>query len=352
MNTAARHPFRDPQGRRLGAIAALVLGLFVGLTLLPIPLTGPVGSALGKLLWQGLGVGALGFPLLGVGVALAGFDRLPKLDMKRAAFLVGGLSVLVPSLVGLVIVSQIPSHEFPPSAADWLWPEKAVGIIPAILSTAIYSQIGFLGGLLIWFLALSALTLLTFAWHPLQRLEKPSPPVPLSRAAGDGVQEVRAENEPEFPARRSTVLSDDPAKLKKRPRKGDRIDPAVLAAVKAEDEAELPPIELLHPPPAQDIDAGEAQLDRLGQVLIDTLKTFKVDATPGGRTTGPVVTQFEIVPAPGVKAGRIAALADDLAITIRAPSVRVAPIPGKGAVGVEVPNPTARMVMLRELFES
>jgi len=65
-----------------------------------------------------------------------------------------------------------------------------------------------------------------------------------------------------------------------------------------------------------------------------------------------VVTQFEIVPAPGVKSGRLVSLADDLAITMRAMSIRVAPIPGRGAVGVEVPNPTARLVTLRELLES
>jgi S-DNA-T family DNA segregation ATPase FtsK/SpoIIIE len=64
------------------------------------------------------------------------------------------------------------------------------------------------------------------------------------------------------------------------------------------------------------------------------------------------VTQFEVVPAPGVKAGRIVALADDLAITMRATSIRVAPIPGRGAVGVEVPNPTPKMVTLREMLES
>jgi S-DNA-T family DNA segregation ATPase FtsK/SpoIIIE len=77
-----------------------------------------------------------------------------------------------------------------------------------------------------------------------------------------------------------------------------------------------------------------------------------VEGRPGLRTTGPVVTQFEVVPAPGVKAGRIGALADDLAIAMRVPSVRVAPIPGKGAVGVEIPNPIARIVTLRELFET
>ncbi len=72
-----------------------------------------------------------------------------------------------------------------------------------------------------------------------------------------------------------------------------------------------------------------------------------------GRTTGPVVTQFEVEPASGVKVGRIAALADDLALALRAPSVRiVAPIPGKGAVGVEVPNPEPRIVSLRSILES
>jgi DNA segregation ATPase FtsK/SpoIIIE, S-DNA-T family len=122
--------------------------------------------------------------------------------------------------------------------------------------------------------------------------------------------------------------------------------------VVVDEESDLPPIELLTPPSQQDVDAGEAQLDRLGESLIETLRTFKVEGRPGLRTTGPVVTQFEVVPAPGVKAGRIGALADDLAIAMRVPSVRVAPIPGKGAVGVEIPNPTARIVTLRELFET
>ena len=66
-----------------------------------------------------------------------------------------------------------------------------------------------------------------------------------------------------------------------------------------------------------------------------------------------MVTQFEVAPAPGVKVNRIASLADDLALAMRAQSIRiVAPIPGKAAVGVEVPNPTARIVRVRELLEA
>lgn len=88
-------------------------------------------------------------------------------------------------------------------------------------------------------------------------------------------------------------------------------------------------------------------------MLIRTLATFKVQGEIAGRTTGPVVTQFEVVPAPGVKVNRIAALDADLALALRAPSIRiVAPIPGKGAVGVEVPNPEPETVYLRPILES
>ncbi|HTG50386.1 MAG TPA: hypothetical protein VL915_07850, partial [Gemmatimonadales bacterium] len=88
--------------RRLAALTALVAGLFLGLTLLPVKITGPVGGYIGYALWQLLGAGALGIPLLGIGLALAGFDRLGGLDMKRSAILIVGLSVLVPYVVGVL----------------------------------------------------------------------------------------------------------------------------------------------------------------------------------------------------------------------------------------------------------
>src|SRR5206468_11671180 len=94
-------------------------------------------------------------------------------------------------------------------------------------------------------------------------------------------------------------------------------------------------------------------LDAMGIKLMETLRTFRIEGQLKGRTTGPVVTQFEIEPAPGVKVRQIANLANDLALAMRAASIRiVAPIPGRGAVGVEVPNPTAEIVAFRELIES
>jgi S-DNA-T family DNA segregation ATPase FtsK/SpoIIIE len=342
--------------RRLGAITALVLGLFVGLTFVPLPLTGSVGRFIGRELWQTFGAGALGFPVLGIGVALAGFDRLGKLDMKRSAILIIGLSLLIPYMIG--VLTGVTRIDLDPDLAGRGLTASLVGLVPGFFADVISGKVGMLGAFLLGFLALSALTLATFAWHPLQRLEKGEGGLSWGRGQGEGfLASARGSGRkrrtgfspPEAPGEEPRALREPGPKPRKE--KKPRAEPGGAVAV-IDEESDLPPIELLTPRTNQDIDAGEAQLDRLGQSLIETLRTFKVEGRPGLRTTGPVVTQFEVVPAPGVKAGRIGALADDLAIAMRVPSVRVAPIPGKGAVGVEIPNPTARIVTLRELFES
>jgi S-DNA-T family DNA segregation ATPase FtsK/SpoIIIE len=334
--------------RRLGAIAALVAGLFLGLTLLPLEITGPIGGGVGRLLWRGLGAGAVGVPLLGLGLALAGLDRTPRVSMKQAALLLGGLSLLVPYTIG--ILSRVTAASFDPPLDQWTLTARTIGVIPGFIATAVYNLVGFAGGLLLAFLALSALTLLTIAWHPLKRFEGGKPvegadePLPVTALLTKSAKAPEPESEDNEIFERPVPAS----RREKKPRK----EVAKPEAATGDVEELFPQNDLLHPPTSTDLVADAAQLDRLGQKLIDTLKTFKVDASIAGRTTGPVVTQFEVVPAPGVKAGRIAALADDMAITMRAPSIRVAPIPGKGAVGVEVPNPVARMVTLRELFET
>ncbi|MEP7347383.1 MAG: DNA translocase FtsK, partial [Gemmatimonadaceae bacterium] len=116
---------------------------------------------------------------------------------------------------------------------------------------------------------------------------------------------------------------------------------------------ELPSPELFALIPAVDLESEKRELDLMGQKLMDALRTFRVDGVLVNRTTGPVVTQYEIEPAPGVKVRQFANLANDLALAMRAASIRiVAPIPGRGAVGVEVPNPTPAIVSFREMIDS
>ena len=89
-----------------------------------------------------------------------------------------------------------------------------------------------------------------------------------------------------------------------------------------------------------------------GSVLKETLSEFKIEAEITGIRKGPVITMFEILPAPGVRLNKIVALQDNIALRLAAASVRiVAPIPGKQAVGVEIPNRERAMVSFRELIE-
>jgi len=91
---------------------------------------------------------------------------------------------------------------------------------------------------------------------------------------------------------------------------------------------------------------------RSAEVLRDTLAEFKIEAEVTGIRKGPVITMFEILPAPGVKLSKITNLSDNIALRLAASSVRiVAPIPGKHAVGIEVPNEKRSIVSLREIVE-
>lgn len=91
----------------------------------------------------------------------------------------------------------------------------------------------------------------------------------------------------------------------------------------------------------------------LGRKLEDTLASFKVDAKVVNFTTGPTITRFELTPGPGVKVSRIVNLADDIALNLAAMGVRIeAPIPGKAAIGIEIPNKETVPVLLRGLLES
>jgi S-DNA-T family DNA segregation ATPase FtsK/SpoIIIE len=113
------------------------------------------------------------------------------------------------------------------------------------------------------------------------------------------------------------------------------------------------PLDLFDPPSPRDIAASERELKELGAVLIRKLADFNVHGEVVGISSGPVITQFEVEPAPGIKVNQIANLADDLALAMRAQRIRiVAPIPGRGAVGIEIPNARPETVTIRELLAS
>jgi len=115
----------------------------------------------------------------------------------------------------------------------------------------------------------------------------------------------------------------------------------------------LPPLELLDPPEHEQINIDKETLHANSLILQKKLEDFGVEGEVVAVRPGPVITMYEFKPAPGVKVRRIVMLADDLAMALRAVSVRIlAPIPGESVVGIEIPNPRRETVYLREVIES
>jgi len=114
---------------------------------------------------------------------------------------------------------------------------------------------------------------------------------------------------------------------------------------------ELPRLDLLQPAPPEDVKVAEEELTRNAELLKEKLKLFDIDIQNISVTPGPVVTLYEIVPAPGVKISKIVGLENDIALALAARGIRIiAPIPGKGAIGVEIPNAEAAIVNARSVL--
>ncbi|MBQ8001127.1 MAG: DNA translocase FtsK [Ruminococcus sp.] len=114
-----------------------------------------------------------------------------------------------------------------------------------------------------------------------------------------------------------------------------------------------PPVQLLKPSTDSNDDQAMRELQGNAQKLLETLESFGVKVTISNICRGPSVTRYELKPAPGVKINKITNLADDIALSLAADGVRIeAPIPGKAAVGIEVPNKCISMVTMRELIDS
>ena len=379
------------QKQEILALGILAAALFLFLVLIPTSLLGEfgeswfpsgnvmgaIGAAIQAVLHYSFGFASLFIPAVLTVAGLRLGSWLSPNWTLRLAFLLGGLFVLLPP--GLNVLLQ---------------GSTAAGVLGSLLGNFLVAGLGGFGALFL----LSSLTVLllvgTLGWNPL---------LPVGRGAvqgagllGKGTQRVgkgvrgwlkggakrrearraaramdqreamEAPEESDFfsfideeEMVEEEALSQDadpetPGGSAHLPEDADGIGDLLDPNPPEEDlPHELPSLHHLDEPDLSDREGMERDLDRLGQILVQKLQTFNVECSIGGRTTGPVVTQFEVVPAPGVKVNKIANLDADLALAMKARSIRiVAPIPGKGAVGVEIPNPKAEMVYLREILES
>ncbi|MDQ3696580.1 MAG: DNA translocase FtsK [Gemmatimonadota bacterium] len=325
-------------------------------------LLGPVGACLSAWVIGGVGLpAALLVAALPALYALRLFGRIePRLDRSWLLFL-AGVALLLP--VGIAHALDLGRETQP-----------LTGLWGSLVAYYLARAFGTVGGWIVLTLAVSALTVATLAWNPVRVLlgGGANGETGLARRYSNRSDEsASATLEPapeEMPAMDASLMAPPLAvvgveeatgdRKRKRgkgtlPDRQERIATPLAAPAEPAEVDLLPPLSLLSLPPARNQEVSRRELETLGQRLMDALKTFKVQGTLTGWTTGPVVTQFEVEPAAGVKVRQIANLANDLALAMRAQSIRiVAPIPGRGAVGVEVPNPSPEIVHFREILDS
>lgn len=115
----------------------------------------------------------------------------------------------------------------------------------------------------------------------------------------------------------------------------------------------LPPIDLLRKFESKGVGVNKEELESNKNKIVETLSHYKIEVSKIKATIGPTVTLYEIVPAPGVRISKIKNLEDDIALSLAALGIRIiAPIPGKGTIGIEVPNSSPEIVSMRSLIAS
>lgn len=151
-------------------------------------------------------------------------------------------------------------------------------------------------------------------------------------------------------------------KAKKKKAASKRVEPQ-LSAQKADakqvqeqfdfegNEFKLPPLKLLKTPPKQSQGPAQDELDGHAQELTQVLEDFRIQGNIDEVRYGPVVTRYGLNPAPGTKSQRVIALADDIARSMAVMSVRVAVVPGQNIIGIELPNDTREIVLLRHILD-
>ncbi len=322
-----------PPGAWFADIALTLFGPAVALLL-------PIGPILGMRLWRDL---PLGHWLRMVRSAAGGVAL-----MASALAFVSGTSVLaLPAgwggVIGLSVASAVHwALSFVGQPVAELWAARAVGLVAAI------------AGAIVWGKSIE-IDLGERKWRFPRRTR--------TEALGyDGFAEIDEDDEEPLTLTRKPVEPRAIAEPDPRPAPviADRQTAPSQAKPKERqssldlrDNFTLPSLDLLTPsPPSQGNVIDKAGLERNARLLENVLDDFKVTGSIIEVRPGPVVTMYELEPAPGVKASRVIALADDIARNMSAISARVAVIPGRNVIGIELPNARREAVSLHELVGS
>jgi DNA segregation ATPase FtsK/SpoIIIE, S-DNA-T family len=360
---------RKALGPQIGDAYGIALAVMAILTVLGIWLhnAGPIGEFL-ELAFRGL-LGAGGFlaPLIFGYLAYTMFTVRPGPDRPR---IVIGLSVTLVGSLGLLHLAKGTPDVTDGAPAL----RSAGGVVGALTSGPLHRLMGPWGAAFT-LIAVVVLGLMILTKTPARRVfeaigeriaalraakpAKPAKPEPRRHIPGLDDEpeeeeqpamrravEIQAEEEEdeEEPGEEEEALVDEPDDQ-------DVISLAVPAVPKRRGPYVLPSLDALRPGAAA-TGGTKGTADTI-RILESTLRQFEVDASVARVTRGPTVTRFEIELGPGVKVNRVVSLSNDIAYALATPDVRmIAPIPGRSAIGVEVPNRERELVTLRDILGS
>jgi S-DNA-T family DNA segregation ATPase FtsK/SpoIIIE len=345
-----------------GDIQGVFLGLFAVVLALGIWFEdgGKLGAFLALLFRNLFGYGAYAVPLLVAALAIALFWRpSPSDDMVAGRVTIGLLAMLLGGLGLLHLARGAP----PPSARPPVILQESGGLVGAVIAAplarllsdwgagALFACVLFLGMLI------STRTSVAAVGRGIASLGRvtgsaltapPRPPAP-PPAPPEVVEPVDSGEAP--PRRRGRRRAEPapptaPAEL---PGAGDAVQLAMTLQAKAGGAYTTPPESLLRQGHARPVDPR--RLDETQRILEQTLEQFEVEATVPRYTRGPTVTRYEVELGPKTKVARVIGLSHDIAYALASPDVRIiAPIPGKSAIGIEVPNRDRELVTLGDIL--
>ncbi|MBY0582770.1 MAG: DNA translocase FtsK 4TM domain-containing protein [Sphingomonas sp.] len=330
FSTAAGGPAQN----WLGSAGALIADTLLGLAGWPILLLLPLGSMAAGRLWRGMAFdrwsrtvwrALIGVALLATSLAFMTDHAVNALPAGYGGMVGLSVATVLRTLIGLI---DDPTAK--------LWAARAIATLAALAGVIVYGMA------------------INIVWRQVpQRLRLPEAPA----RTDDGLTSDEPEEQPVLkPVPRAVAAPEN----RPGPVIADRnIAPALpknkakQASLDLRDNYRLPPIDLLKKGQAPANTAiDKAALERNARLLESVLDDFKVKGTIVEVRPGPVVTMYELEPATGIKASRVIQLADDIARNMSAISARVATIPGRSVIGIELPNARRETVNLHELVAS
>lgn len=360
-------PWQQRLGREVTALLLLGLAAFLFLALLTYRTDDPQGLVAlwrvsGVYNWMGkagawvaavslwaLGLAAFWLPLLLISLAVTSHRRGVESLSPLRALTAGGVVLMSAGLLAL-------------ARPRWRWGEAWLHTGGRLGDFLAQTLAGWLNGpgaaLVLGLLLVVCLSVATrLSWVEVgralrrrlqERGESPSAPAAQVSRPRKNSSRREAEREPAHPeAAEPPLVVPVAVGVSAPPAAEPRRRPAAAKA----GSFQLPPLDLLSPGQPWDREVHEGQMRAQAQKLEDTLAHFGVEGRVVAIVPGPVVSRFELEPAPGVKISKITGLADDLALALKAISIRiVAPVPGKAVIGIEVPNPKRQVVALREIL--